>query len=281
MDKWANYLISKVSYDRDHLIKDAIRHQDTGKGITKGTITDRLTIASDIKNGLTYITLYSSENSWKKGHKIETYSIDGYPYLRIDGNKVRLDFLGELPESPIIEEPEPEPKPSPKPEPQSPRGSLPKESAEELPQELDLAPEPVTEELSPKPEEKATPEQLSRVELLEDQIDELETVISNNAKNQPSKDDSTSKNKKPKPKDIKHEITQKQNKKSDAVEKKPHLSAKKSTPSEDVPEAYCVKCKAKTKISEPEKAVMKNGRHAIKGRCSVCDCRVFRIVKMK
>uniref|UniRef100_UPI00262CDCE0 hypothetical protein n=1 Tax=Nitrosopumilus sp. TaxID=2024843 RepID=UPI00262CDCE0 len=161
MEKWADYLISEVSYDRNHLIKIAIRHEDSEKGISKGNPIDRLAIASDIKNGLTYITVYSSKNSWKKGHKIETFSIDGEPYLRIDANKVKLDFLGDLPESSIIvEEPEPEPKQKattkpesiseepPKPEPQSPRGSLPKESSEELPQELELTPEFGTEELT-------------------------------------------------------------------------------------------------------------------------------------
>ncbi|MDH3278169.1 MAG: hypothetical protein OEM21_08740, partial [Nitrosopumilus sp.] len=49
------------------------------------------------------------------------------------------------------------------------RGSLPKENAEELPQELDLVPEVVLE-----PEE-ATPEQIARLEQLEKQIAELES----------------------------------------------------------------------------------------------------------
>ena len=80
MKKWADYLISEVSYDPEHLILVATRHKDTEKGITKGKSVDRLTIASDIKNGLFYLTIYSGKNSWKKGHKIETYSIEGnYP----------------------------------------------------------------------------------------------------------------------------------------------------------------------------------------------------------
>ena len=58
---------------------------------------DRLTIASDIKNGITYITIYSGNKSWKKGQNIQTFFIDGIPYLRIDGNKVKLDNLGDLP----------------------------------------------------------------------------------------------------------------------------------------------------------------------------------------
>ena len=344
MAKWADYLISRVSYDRNHLIKTATRHQDTEKGITKGTPIDRLAVASDIKNGLTYITVYSSKNSWKKGHKIETFSIGGEPYLRIDENKVKLDFLGDLPESPIIvEESEPEPKTTSEsePEPQSPRGPLPQESSEELPQELDLAPEPVTEEtvktmesslepeeeeateeqlsyleklqeqindlegilqsqsIEPEPEpeeEEATPEQFSQLELLQDQIDELEKAISNNAKNQSSKNDSTSLNnvkelekeiEKLEAADVEHDINQKlqkQNKKLDAIENKLRSSPKtteKTVQPKNIPEAYCVKCKTKRKISQPEETVMKNGRPAIKGRCSVCNCKVYRIGKMK
>ncbi len=50
MDKWADYLISEVNYDSDHLISIAIRHQETDKGITKGKPVDRLTIYSDIIN---------------------------------------------------------------------------------------------------------------------------------------------------------------------------------------------------------------------------------------
>jgi len=198
MKKWADYLISKVRYDSENLISIAIRHQDTGLGITLGEPIDRSTITSDIKNGLSYITIYNGKNSWKKGHKIQIFSIGGIPYLRIDENKVKLDYLGDLPEllsikSNSILEPEPEneqatpeqieklnqlqkqieeletvPEPEP---PSSPRGSLPKESAEELPQELDLVPEPENEQ--------ATPEQITQLDDLQRQIDKLENMLSN------------------------------------------------------------------------------------------------------
>ena len=103
MDKWADYLISEVSYDSEHLISFVLRHQETEQGITKGELTDRLTIASDIKNGLIYITIYSGKNSWKKGNKIHMFSIEGTPYLRIDGNKVKLDYFGDIQELQIPE----------------------------------------------------------------------------------------------------------------------------------------------------------------------------------
>ena len=177
MDKWADYLISKVSYDSEHLISVALRHQETTQGITKGKPVDRLTIASDIKNGLLYITIYSGRNSWKKGHRINTFSIEGTPYLRIDKNKVKLDYLGDLqelslPKSEYAEKLESLQEPISEPEPYSSRGSLPKDSTEDLPQELDLAPEPISE-----PEEdEATPEQLARLEQLEKQIEKLESL---------------------------------------------------------------------------------------------------------
>ena len=302
MKKWADYLISEVSYDSDHLILVATRHNDTDKGITRGKPIDRLTIASDIKNGLTYITIYSGKNSWKKGHKLETFSIGGSPYLRIDGNKVKLDYLGDLPESSfaesvLIEELESQPEPVIEPEPpSSPRGSLPKESAEELPQELDLAPEPVVE-----PEEEATPEQLSQLNELQQQIDDLENVLSKQKFSEPivepEEEEATPEQfskvkelekeiEKLEAVDIEHEIIQtlqKQNKKLDDIENKLHTSGivenQKSDPVSQ--EAYCVKCKTKRIIKNPEETIMKNGRPAIKGFCSVCNCKVFRIGKMK
>ncbi|WP_255465049.1 DUF5679 domain-containing protein [Nitrosopumilus sp. b3] len=392
MDKWADYLISEVSYDSEHLINVALRHQETKQGITKGKPVDRLTIASDIKNGLVYITIYSGKNSWKKGHKIETFSIKGTPYLRIDGNKVKLDYLGDIQEFPIpkseltekLESP-PEPVTEPEP-PSSPRGSLPKDSTEELPQELDLAPEPVTEpeeedatpeqlarleqlekqieklesppepvtepeppssprgslpkdsteelpqelDLAPEPvtepeEEEATPEQLSQLNELQQQIDDLENILSANSistsepeeeeatpeqlsqlnelqqqidelekilssKLNPTKEPSTKSTSKAKKsskstdKKIEQKIIktlQKQNQKLDEIENKLHKSTTEKTTDSSPLDAYCVKCKSKRIIENPKDTTMKNGRPAIRGICSVCKCKVFRIIKKK
>lgn len=170
MKKWADYLVSEVSYDSEHLISIATQHHDTDSGITRGEPVDRLTIASNMKNGFVYITIYSGKNSWKPGNKLQTFSIGGSPYLRIDENKVKLDYLGDLPESSFVEE---------------------------LPQELELQPEPITE---PEKEED-TLKQLSKVKKLEKEIKKLEAV------------------------DVKHEIIQilqKQNKKLDDIENKLH-----------------------------------------------------------
>ena len=43
-------------------------------------------------------------------------------------------------------------------------------------------------------------------------------------------------------------------------------------------EGYCVKCKEKREIKDPEEVVMKNKRRAMKGTCPVCGTKMFRIL---
>ena len=42
-------------------------------------------------------------------------------------------------------------------------------------------------------------------------------------------------------------------------------------------EGYCVKCKAKRQMKDESQVVMKNGRPATKGTCSVCGTKMFKI----
>jgi len=46
-------------------------------------------------------------------------------------------------------------------------------------------------------------------------------------------------------------------------------------------EAYCVKCRAKRDIKDPQETTLKNGRPAVKGTCPKCGTNVFRIGKME
>lgn len=45
-------------------------------------------------------------------------------------------------------------------------------------------------------------------------------------------------------------------------------------------EAYCVKCRTKREIRNPQSVTLKNGKPAVKGTCSVCGTSVFRIGKL-
>lgn len=40
---------------------------------------------------------------------------------------------------------------------------------------------------------------------------------------------------------------------------------------------YCVKCKAKREMKGERAVVMKNGRNALTGTCSVCGTKMFKI----
>ncbi len=42
-------------------------------------------------------------------------------------------------------------------------------------------------------------------------------------------------------------------------------------------DGYCVKCKTKRTMKNPQEIKMKNGRKAIKGTCSNCGTGIFRI----
>jgi hypothetical protein len=40
---------------------------------------------------------------------------------------------------------------------------------------------------------------------------------------------------------------------------------------------YCVKCRAKRDVANPEKVTMKNGKPAMKAKCPVCGTGMYRI----
>jgi len=44
-------------------------------------------------------------------------------------------------------------------------------------------------------------------------------------------------------------------------------------------EAYCVKCRAKREIKNPQSVLLKNGRPATRGECPSCGTKIFRIGK--
>ena len=44
-------------------------------------------------------------------------------------------------------------------------------------------------------------------------------------------------------------------------------------------QGYCVKCREKRDIADAEKVTMKNGRPAMKGKCSTCGTGMYKILK--
>jgi hypothetical protein len=43
-------------------------------------------------------------------------------------------------------------------------------------------------------------------------------------------------------------------------------------------EGYCMKCKSKRAMVDAQETTMKNGRKAIKGKCSQCGTGMFKIL---
>lgn len=46
-------------------------------------------------------------------------------------------------------------------------------------------------------------------------------------------------------------------------------------------EGYCMKCRSKKLIVNPEKITMKNGKLALTGKCPSCEGKIFKFLKQK
>lgn len=46
-------------------------------------------------------------------------------------------------------------------------------------------------------------------------------------------------------------------------------------------EGYCVKCKSKREMADAKEVTMKNGRKAMKGKCSKCGTGMYKILGLK
>ena len=49
---------------------------------------------------------------------------------------------------------------------------------------------------------------------------------------------------------------------------------------QQVVQAYCVKCRTKREIKDPQSVTLKNGKPATKGTCPTCGTNMFRIGKI-
>jgi len=97
MAKWADYLISQVLYDQNHIITKVKQHRDIGNKISSGEIVDRDAIANNLGHGVKYMTVYGDLGKIRMGKNVRYFRAYEDHYIRIDDNKVMTDNLGELP----------------------------------------------------------------------------------------------------------------------------------------------------------------------------------------
>jgi hypothetical protein len=117
MVKWADYLISQVSYDPNHLITKVKQHRDNGNTISEGEVVDRSVLADNLGHGNRYMTVYSDLGKIRIGKNVRYFRAYEHHYIRIDNNKVSSDNLGDIPqpdeskqeEKPALTETKPEP----------------------------------------------------------------------------------------------------------------------------------------------------------------------------
>ena len=166
MAKWADYLISQVSYDQDHIITKIMQHHDIGNKISSGEIVDRNVIATNLGHGAKYMTVYGDLGKIRMGKDVRYYRAYESHYIRIDDNEVMSDNLGQIPqldgtkqeEKPALTETKPKPVAETKPL-SAMSSAFFSEQVEELEPakvEAEVAPEPakVEAEVAPEPGKK-------------------------------------------------------------------------------------------------------------------------------
>ena len=83
MAKWADYLISQVSYDQDHIITKIMQHRDIGNKISGGEIVDRNVIATNLGHGAKYMTVFGDLGKIRMGKNVRYYRAYDSHYIRI------------------------------------------------------------------------------------------------------------------------------------------------------------------------------------------------------
>jgi len=173
MVKWADYLISQVSYDSNHRITKVKQHKDNGNKISEGEVVDRNTVTGNLGHGAKYMTMFGDLGKIRIGKNVRYFRAYEDHYIRIDNNKVTSDNLGEIPQLDESQQEEksalPETKPSPDVEtkPLSALSSaffseqVEEEQATEVESEVTPEPAEVESEVTPEPaevESEVTPE---------------------------------------------------------------------------------------------------------------------------
>lgn len=98
-DKWAEYLISAVSYSTagTHIDKAQVR-EDAGDKVGPPGTWERLSVVSSLEAGCTFMTItLNSENQWQPGAMVRTVTVKGKKYIRTDADATEKDNLGALP----------------------------------------------------------------------------------------------------------------------------------------------------------------------------------------
>ena len=152
MAKWADYLISQVSYDSSHLITKVKQHRDNGNKMSVGEVVDRNTLANNLGHGIRYMTVYGDLGKVQMGKNVRYFKAYEHHYVRIDNNKVMTDNLGEIPHLDELQQEEKPALPETKPKPAVETKPLSALSSAFFAEQVEEEPEPAKVETEVKPE---------------------------------------------------------------------------------------------------------------------------------
>jgi len=192
MAKWADNLISQVSYNRHHIITKVKQHRDIGNEMGDGEIVDRDVIAGNLGHGVKYMTVYGDLDKIRMGKNVRYFRAYEDHYIRTDDNKVMTDNLGDIPnlngteqeEKPALTETKPKPNAEAK-----PLSVLSSAFFSEQP-EVEVAPEPA--EVSPEPAEVSPKKTIMKTKSF---VKKKPSRKKSSAKKQPSRKKSSAKKK--------------------------------------------------------------------------------------
>ncbi len=99
MEKWADFLISGVRYDKDRTwIQIVERRDDLGGEIGPPKEIARSLVVEDLEFGRSYRTIFSNEEGrWEPGPHLRLVLSGGSKLLRTDNRETERDNLGRLP----------------------------------------------------------------------------------------------------------------------------------------------------------------------------------------
>ena len=204
MAKWADYLISQVLYDQNHIITKVKQHRDIGNKISGGEIVDRDAIANNLGHGVKYMTVYGDLGKIRMGKNVRYFRAYEDHYIRIDDNKVMTDNLGELPslvesqqeEQPVLAETKPKPVVETKPLSELSSAFF-SEQVEEEPEpaavETEVTPEPAAVETEVTPEPAAVETEVTPKETKKKVMKTKSSAKKKSAKKKPTKKKSAKK----------------------------------------------------------------------------------------
>ena len=67
MEVWADYLISEATYGPGRQLLYVLRHRITSQGVSEGRVADKMTLVSEIKDKIAYVTGHKTTGGWERG----------------------------------------------------------------------------------------------------------------------------------------------------------------------------------------------------------------------